>query len=126
MARYERDELERVLGVLWDPSIFDGIPNPTAPEEGMPRGSSDPTKRNTHWAIFADVRNAWTKTSLTLRERSALLLRYGCDSKFADVGAAMGTSKQTAEETADRGLRKMLAFLNQDNRHLYYDDEEMQ
>ena len=41
------------------------------------------------------------------KERAAVVLRYGYDLSYADIGAALGSSKEAARQAASSGVRRL-------------------
>jgi RNA polymerase sigma factor (sigma-70 family) len=44
---------------------------------------------------------------LPTKERAAVVLRYGYDLEYADIGAALGSSKEAARQAASSGVRRL-------------------
>jgi RNA polymerase sigma factor (sigma-70 family) len=44
---------------------------------------------------------------LPAKERAAVVLRYGYDLPYADIGAALGSSEQAARQAASAGVRRL-------------------
>ena len=44
---------------------------------------------------------------LPTAERAAVVLRYGYDLSYADIGAALGSSEQAARQAASAGVRRL-------------------
>lgn len=109
---YDRNELERIIPFTWEETYAWGIPSAEEIEEGMPRSTADPTRKNTHWAILADLRQAWAKADLTDKQRQAVVLRFGMDQKLASVAHVLGVSVHAVEKRIDGGVRKLLSYLN--------------
>jgi RNA polymerase sigma factor (sigma-70 family) len=60
----------------------------------------------------ADARPAYAELGdladgLPPAERAAVVLRYGYDLSYADIGAALGSSEQAARQAASSGVRKL-------------------
>ena len=45
--------------------------------------------------------------ALPATERAAVVLRYGYDLSYADIGAALGSSEQAARQAASAGIRRL-------------------
>ena len=45
--------------------------------------------------------------SLPAKERAAVVLRYGYDLSYADIGAALGSSEEAARQAASSGVRRL-------------------
>jgi DNA-directed RNA polymerase specialized sigma24 family protein len=41
------------------------------------------------------------------KERAAVVLRYGYDLSYDDIGAAIGSSEQAARQAASAGVRRL-------------------
>jgi DNA-directed RNA polymerase specialized sigma24 family protein len=41
------------------------------------------------------------------KERAAVVLRYGYDLDYADIGAALGSNEQAARQAASAGVRRL-------------------
>lgn len=63
-------------------------------------------------ARLTDIRRAWKTAPLTPLERQSLLLRYGLERTFEEIGKARGVRKQSAQENTERGVGKSAAHLN--------------
>jgi RNA polymerase sigma factor (sigma-70 family) len=60
----------------------------------------------------ADSRPAYAELehlagSLPRAERAAVVLRYGYDLSYADIGAALGSSEEAARQAASSGVRRL-------------------
>lgn len=70
---------------------------PTAPE----RPESAPDSR----PGYAELEHLADELPDT--ERAAVVLRYGYDLSYADIGAALGSSEQAARQAASAGVRRL-------------------
>jgi DNA-directed RNA polymerase specialized sigma24 family protein len=54
---------------------------------------------------YAEI--AHLATDLPPKERAAVVLRYGYDLTYADIGAAIGSSPDAARQAASSGVRRL-------------------
>jgi DNA-directed RNA polymerase specialized sigma24 family protein len=45
--------------------------------------------------------------SLPRKERAAVVLRYGYDFSYSEIGAALGSSEDAARQAASSGVRRL-------------------
>ncbi|MEU5403684.1 hypothetical protein ABZ348_30835 [Streptomyces sp. NPDC005963] len=109
---YTRNLVEHVLPAVWDAEAAYGIKGEQVADADMPRGYRDPKKGSPLFAHLADVRRGWKAADLTVIERQSLLLRYGLDWEYAEIGATRGVRKQSAQEATERAVGKLTAWLN--------------
>jgi DNA-directed RNA polymerase specialized sigma24 family protein len=108
---------------MWDGEAAYGVKAETFPEPGMPKAQSDVSHGNSIFAMLADVRDAWRDADLSLAGRQCVLLRYGLDWEYAEIGAARGVRKQSAQEATERAVGKLTAHLNGEQYIDGYDTE---
>jgi RNA polymerase sigma factor (sigma-70 family) len=53
-------------------------------------------------------------SQLTPRQRTAVVLRYLADLRYADIGRAMGCAETTARATVHQALQRMRADIRED------------
>lgn len=53
-------------------------------------------------------------TGLPPKERAAVVLRYGYDLPYADIGAALGQTEEAARQAASAGVRRLRERRNDD------------
>jgi RNA polymerase sigma factor (sigma-70 family) len=63
-------------------------------------------------AAADEPRPAWAQLAhladeLPPKERAAVVLRYGYDLDYADIGAALGSNEQAARQAASAGVRRL-------------------
>lgn len=110
---YTRDMIQALLPAVWDDSYCYGAPAaPNAPPPDMPKGYANKAQANTLYAALADIKAAWKKAPLTMRERRCLLLRFGFDYEYQDIGAIEGVTKQGAQTATERGVGRLMFWLN--------------
>jgi len=109
---YNRELVELLLPAVWDPFSVYGMPVPQAAPVDMPRGSANKAHGNTLYAHLADIHHGWRKTELTLKERRALLLRFGSDWTEKEIGRHEGVSQQAISARLFTGVGKIVAELN--------------
>lgn len=112
MSSYNRSLVERLIPAVWDDSYAYGMSDPAAPDPDMPRSEPDPKLGGTIYAHLADIRSAWRGADVPQVERQALLLRYGLDRTVQDIANNQGIGKTTAHERVERGVGRLVAFLN--------------
>lgn len=76
-----------------------GKPAPAGEGEAHQPSASDPQPA---WAELADLTDA-----LPPAERAAVVLRYGYDMTYEDIGAALGSSEDAARQAASSGVRRL-------------------
>ena len=54
------------------------------------------------YAVLGDLAG-----ELPAKERAAVVLRYGYDLPYADIGAALGSSEEAARQAASSGVRRL-------------------
>jgi len=124
MARYDVRLVEEALPALWDESLHaQPINNPKhAPPRGMPRAQSNPAHSGDWLAQVADVRTAWERAPLTLKQRRVVFMYYGLRWPQALIGAYLGVAHNTVYERVERALISMSRWL--DGEELQSDDTE--
>jgi RNA polymerase sigma factor (sigma-70 family) len=70
-----------------------------APAPVVPEAATDSRPRYAELEHLAD--------QLPTTERAAVVLRYGYDLSYADIGAALGSSEQAAQQAASAGIRRL-------------------
>lgn len=108
---YDRALVEHLLPTLWDPDAVFGVPVPSAPPADMPRGSVNKKEGNTLWAHLADIRTGWDQTELSIKERRALILRYGMDWTEIEIAKNQHTSQPRISVRLYTGVGKIVAHL---------------
>ncbi|MFE9924237.1 hypothetical protein ACFYQA_22445 [Streptomyces sp. NPDC005774] len=121
---YTRAVVERTLSAVFDPDAAYGVKNDLAPDADMPKGFVDKRKGSDFPACLADVRQGWRQADLTLIERQSILLRYGLDYAYDEIGEVRGVRKSAAQEATDRAVGKLAAHLNGDKYIDGYDQLE--
>jgi DNA-directed RNA polymerase specialized sigma24 family protein len=124
VSGYDRSLVERILPAVWDPEAAYGIKQETAPDADMPKVKANPKLANTLYAHIADIKQAWKCAELTLIERQSLLLRYGLDYSYEEIGALRGVQKSGAQRATERAVGKVTAWLNGDKYIDGYDQLE--
>ncbi len=79
------------LDVLRRRSVDGELPDLPAPETVRP--------------AFAELEHL--TADLPPKERAAVVLRYGYDLDYADIGAALGSSEEAARQAASSGVRRL-------------------
>ncbi|MFH8414324.1 sigma factor-like helix-turn-helix DNA-binding protein [Streptomyces collinus] len=109
---YTRATVERTLPAVFDPDAAYGMKNEQAPDADMPKGHVDKKKGSDFPAQLADVRQGWDTADLTLDEKRAIVMRYGLDWTYEEIGGLFSVNKSTAQRRAERGVGKLTAHLN--------------
>ncbi|MFE4451389.1 hypothetical protein [Streptomyces sp. NPDC056796] len=120
---YTRAIVEHLLPAVWDRDAAYGVKAETFPEPGMPKASTDVSKGNSIFAMLADVREGWRTAELTVIERQSVVLRYGMDMAFEEIGATRGVQKSAAQRATERAVGKLAAHLNGEQYIDGYDSE---
>ncbi|MFJ7997641.1 hypothetical protein ACIQ7D_10925 [Streptomyces sp. NPDC096310] len=86
-----------------------------------PQGSEEGSPLFVH---LADVRHGWKTADLTIIERQSIVLRYGLDWGYDEIGASHGVRKQSAQQATERAVGKLAAHLNGEPYMDGYDNED--
>jgi RNA polymerase sigma factor (sigma-70 family) len=70
----------------------------------VPIATPEPPTEDAH-AAYAEL--AELADGLPPKERAAVVLRYGYDLSYADIGAALGSSEEAARQAASSGVRRL-------------------
>jgi predicted DNA-binding protein (UPF0251 family) len=124
MTCYNRALVEHILPAAWDSAAAYGIKAEQTPDADMPRGHKDPKKGSPLFVHIADIKQAWKRAELTLVERQSLVLRYGLDYSFEEIGSLRGVQKSGAQRATERAVGKVTAWLNGDKYIDGYDQLE--
>jgi RNA polymerase sigma factor (sigma-70 family) len=70
----------------------------------LPRAAPEPAVADSRpaYAELSDLADA-----LPPKERAAVVLRYGYDLSYADIGEALGSSEEAARQAASSGVRRL-------------------
>ncbi|AVO22529.1 DNA binding protein [Streptomyces phage Paedore] len=112
MSGYNRALVEQILPTVWDMDAAYGLKQEGAPDADMPKVKANPKQANTLYAHIADIKQAWKRTPLTVIERQSLVLRYGLDYGYDEIGSLRGVRKSAAQEATERAVGKVTAYLN--------------
>lgn len=122
---YDRQDVERLLPAVWDDKyLTDGFRDDSAPDPDMPRGSVDHSKGGGTVVAIADIRQAWERADLSVKQRQALLLRYGMDEPIADAARLLGVSKPSVSERCFVGVTNLMRQLNGHDIEIGYEEED--
>jgi DNA-directed RNA polymerase specialized sigma24 family protein len=124
VSSYSRALVEHILPAVWDAEAAYGIKQENTPDADMPKVKANPKLANTLYAHIADIKQAWKRAELTVIERQSLLLRYGLDYSYAEVGTLRGVQKSAAQRATERAVGKVTAWLNGDKYIDGYDQLE--
>jgi RNA polymerase sigma-70 factor (ECF subfamily) len=70
--------------------------------EGVPEDDVVSAPRRPAYAELGELTDELPRT-----ERAAVVLRYGYDLEYAQIGAALGSSEQAARQAASSGVRRL-------------------
>ncbi|MFG2923853.1 sigma factor-like helix-turn-helix DNA-binding protein [Streptomyces sp. NPDC048305] len=121
---YDRATVERTLPAVFDPDAAYGMKNEQAPDADMPKAQTDKKKGSSFPAHLADVRRGWDTADLTLDEKRSIVMRYGLDWTYEEIGGLFEVHKSTVQRRAERGVGKLAAHLNGDKYIDGYDQLE--
>jgi hypothetical protein len=121
---YDRALVEHILPAVWDSEAAYGMKAEQVPDADMPRGHKDPKKGSPLFVHIADIKQAWNRTDLTTIERQSLVLRYGLDYSYEEIGGLRGVQKSGAQRATERAVGKVTAWLNGDKYIDGYDQLE--
>lgn len=109
---YSRELVEQLLPAVWDRSMAYGMTNPNAPDPDMPGGAIDVSHGCTLYAHLADIKTAWKRAPLTLKEKRAVLLRHGLGWDHREIAELEGVSRKVITVRLDTAVGKMRDHLN--------------
>jgi predicted DNA-binding protein (UPF0251 family) len=112
VAAYDRPLVEALMPAVWDEAYCFGIRMENAPDQDMPRGSTNKATGNTLAAHIADIKTGWEKAPLTLKERRALILAYGLDWTVKEIAYNQDCSRQMIERRIENAVGKVVQTLN--------------
>jgi len=72
-----------------------------------PAASADPPERGTSPSRPAYAELEHLADELPRTERTAVVLRYGYDLSYEDIGSALGSSEDAARQAASSGVRRL-------------------
>jgi hypothetical protein len=121
---YDRPLVEHILPAVWDSEAAYGMKAEQVPDADMPRGHKDPKKGSPLFVHIADIKQAWKRTDLSSIERQSLVLRYGLDYSYEEIGGLRGVQKSGAQRATERAVGKVTAWLNGDKYIDGYDQLE--
>ena len=70
--------------------------------EGLAEGEASESPRRPAYAELGELTDGLPPT-----ERAAVVLRYGYDLEYAQIGAALGSSEDAARQAASSGVRRL-------------------
>ena len=73
-------------------------------------GDLDGAPVELHGSVFRELEHL--TGDLPPKERAAVVLRYGYDLPYAEIGAALGSSEEAARAAASSGVRRLRRELN--------------
>lgn len=124
MSSYTREMVQELVPTIWDRQYVWGMVDDERPDPDMPKAKGPKNAKNTLWAYLADIRVAWDRAPLSIKERQALVLCGGLDLNFVLGGVVLGIRKQSAQERYERGIGKLTDFLNGTSNTVDDEDEE--
>lgn len=104
--------MELLLPTVWDPFCVWGMEKDDAPDPDMPKGYVNPATSNNLAAYLTDISSGWRQAPLTLKERRAVLLRYGFDDEQKDIARMEECAPSTMSERLFAAVGKIVAHLN--------------
>ena len=78
----------------------------------MPQGSKNPAQGNNLPAFLADIRTGWEEAPLTLKERRAVLLRFGMDLQVQEIAVIEGVAQPAISVRLFTSVGKITAAMN--------------
>ena len=79
------------------------VPEPTEPSNSLLQGAEGWDER--HRPAFEEL--AELAAGLPPKEKAAVVLRYGYDLDYAEIGAALGSTEAAARQAASAGVRRL-------------------
>ena len=116
-----RRQVELLLPALWDEDAVWGIQREELPDPQMPKAKANPAHGNTLAAMLADIKQAWRRCDIPNTERRVIVLHYGLDYTYEQVGRVLDVPKSTTIARGERAVGRVTAWLNGGT---YIDDEE--
>lgn len=123
MSGYDRRTVEAILTVAWDETVGYGVSQEYEPAHDMPKAKANPAHGNTILAMLADVHRAFDHSGLTITEKRALFLYFGCRWTYGMVAFNQSISESAARLRAERGVGRMVAWLNGETEEIDSDDD---
>lgn len=111
-ADYTGELVERLLPAVWDDAYYWGLRVENAPDIDMPRGTTNKATGGTLAAHIADIKTAWTCSTLTLGQRQALFLCLGLDWTQVDASVVLGVTQTAVRKRLLAGLTALATTLN--------------
>lgn len=110
---YTRDLVETLIPAIWDEAYTYGMPRAeTAPDPDMPKSWRNKKEGNTHFALIADIKTAWAKTELTLKERRSVFMHHVLDYHQREIAAIEGCTQPAISVRLFTAVGKLVACLN--------------
>lgn len=111
---YSQAVVEMILPALWDETLM--VQGPQGePSEG--RSNSDPSEGGNWQVMVADVRAAYDRSDLDVRQRVALVMRYHEQATLTEIGRALEVSKQGAQGVVRSALGRLVNYLGGTDPH---------
>lgn len=115
--KYDTREVEKLLPGVWDRDFvlepFMGGKKGKQKDQDMPKGKNkDPRRTFDLIDGVIDVKQAWEKAGLTLKQQQALLVRYGLDETERTTAFILGIDQKSVQERIEGGLKKLVDYLN--------------
>lgn len=120
---YNRALVEQLLFSVWDPEASLGVRNPYAPDPDMPKARGNPKIQSPLPAHLADLRRGWERAPLTMPERRAMFCVHGADMTQTGAAKVLDLPRTTVIGQVERGVGKLVAWLNGDEWTEGYDAE---
>lgn len=112
VGAYTDELVEKLIPAIWDDNYCYGMKVENAPDQDMPRGSSNKATGNTLAAHIADIKWAWEAAPLTTLERRALVLAHGLDWSNKDIAFNQQCNQPTVSKRVRVGVNKLRSTLN--------------
>jgi hypothetical protein len=109
---YTRETAELLLPTIWDQDSIYGVQRENTPDPDMPSGYKNPAHGNNLPAFLIDIKDAWHAAPLSLKERRAVLLRFGVDMKQTEIAAHEGGTKSLITTRLFTAIGKIVAQMN--------------
>lgn len=112
---YSREWVEWLLPGVWDSMRVMNAPGLYGqPDKDMPIPATDPRRTLDRVLGLADVQSAYARAGLSQREKQVLLMRYGFDLYYHEIGLVLNIDRSTASIAEGRGMDKILNYLGVD------------
>lgn len=110
---YTRERIESLIPGVWDEWRVLEAQDDLRPDPEMPKAQQHDPRQSTNLVTeVADIQRAWALAPTTLKQRQAVVLRYGLDFTYDEVAKQFGITLRAAVKRCDAGVDNLGLFLN--------------